>query len=179
VKQVDTFGRKKIIIATGIAQIIIVFALYFARNLYLIFALMVLAGIAVSKNLILFIYLPELTPEKYRVFVGSYGYTIDSFLPIITVIIYFAFIGDNWTTIYIVPMVFSIIFVVLAFFIPESPKYLYARKMYSELRKNLDFIAKINKTKMPENYYIDTEYEELQKSESNQNESNHQYILII
>ena len=41
---------------------------------------------------------------------------------------------------------------------PESPRYLYERKLFDELRVNLDGIARTNGVKMPMNYLFDTEY---------------------
>jgi hypothetical protein len=138
----------------------------------LIYMLMLLIGISASKNMILYIYLPELIPENYRVYVSSYGYTIDALLPIVIAINYFSFIGNEWETLCIVPLIFSVVFVICAFFIPESPKYLYARRMYSELRKTLDYISWINQSKMPENYDIDTECEETLKADHKEEKGN-------
>lgn len=55
--------------------------------------------------------------------------------------------------------------------IPESPKYLYERRFFHELRKNIDLFARINKVKMDENYLIDIEEEEENKNNNRQSKS--------
>jgi len=54
----------------------------------------------------------------------------------------------------------SILSVVLALFIPESPRYLYEKKEFGKLRETLSFIAKINGAKLGNNYFVDKQVQE-------------------
>mmetsp|Transcript_20357 Transcript_20357/g.18026 ORF Transcript_20357/g.18026 Transcript_20357/m.18026 type:complete len:83 (+) Transcript_20357:663-911(+) len=75
--------------------------------------------------------------------------------------IYLMFGGKDIQQILVLSIVFAALGTILSFFIPESPRYLYERKFYKDLRKNLSFIAKINGTTMEENYLFETESREI------------------
>ena len=66
--------------------------------------------------------------------------------------------GENIQYILILGLALSVTFLCISYFMPESPRYLYERKLFDELRENINGIAKVNGVKMPENYVFDTEH---------------------
>jgi len=48
----------------------------------------------------------------------------------------------------IMSLAFSVLAIFASFLVPESPRYLYERKYFGELRENLKGIAKINGVKL-------------------------------
>ena len=64
-------------------------------------------------------------------------------------------------------MVISVVSFPMVFFIPESPKFLYEKGRYSELRKVIKRIASFNKSKMSQNYVLDHAVERASHIEQN------------
>ena len=81
----------------------------------------------------------------------------ESLIPSIIPTLYFYFGGKDWKIPMIPSMIFSTISFVLSIFIPESPRYLYAKKNWKGFRKVIKTIAEINQTKMKHDYEIDEE----------------------
>ena len=69
---------------------------------------------------------------------------------------YFWFINPNWmATMYMGLILVSISFFLVWSFIPESPKWLYAKKRYADLRAVLIYMAKLNGVELnPEKAHI-------------------------
>lgn len=95
--------------------------------------------------------------------VGCVCLANDVIFAIVPVALYFYLGGMHWEHIFIPALIFPVISFGLSFFIPESPRYLYAKKMFPELRANLDRIAKVNGVQMPDNYLIDEEVRQEKK----------------
>lgn len=76
---------------------------------------------------------------------------------ILPVAIYFYVGGMYWEQIFIPSLILPFISTFASFFLVESPRYLFAREMYPELRKNIATFAKVNKVRMSENYIIEGE----------------------
>ena len=68
----------------------------------------------------------------------------------------FIVVGNNWKIPIIPSLVLPFITFFFSFLIPESPRYLYAKKDWKGLRKSLHTISRINGVKM-NHYLIDEE----------------------
>ena len=62
------------------------------------------------------------------------------------------FISKEWKYWYIFAIIISVICLPFVYYIPESPKYLYEKGRFYELRSVIKRIAKTNGVKMDENY---------------------------
>ena len=60
--------------------------------------------------------------------------------------------GKDWRDLYMLILVCTPLSFMLSFVIPESPRYLYAKHKYGELRQLINKIAKWNGAKLPDNY---------------------------
>lgn len=90
----------------------------------------------------------------------SWIISAESLLASIPVTLFLWFGGQDMQHILIVGLVFSVLSVVLTLFVPESPKYLYERGKYDELRENLAYIARFNGKSMGEYEILTMEQED-------------------
>ena len=88
-KQSDRFGRKAILITGSMLQAIICYALYFSNNYIAYYVLLFIAGISKAKDILIYIYVTEWMPVGKQVYPGAYCLTVDGFIPVIIVSLYF------------------------------------------------------------------------------------------
>ncbi|CAI2363843.1 unnamed protein product [Moneuplotes crassus] len=155
-KQADNFGRKWTALSGILASCAIAFVLFFARNLYVIYVFLFLAGLFIYRNVAVYILVLEMVPEKYRIYASSCILSAEAMLTVPPITIFFLSGGKNMYHILAVGVGLSVISSISAFFVPESPKFLYGKKRFSALRSNLAYIARFNGTSM-ENYIIEGE----------------------
>ena len=146
-KQID-LEENKIIIVGCFVQCAIWFGLYFWRNLYVKYVLLFAGGLTIAKNILVYILCTEISPKKYQVYVGAYCLSIDPFMVLVPTSIYLLGGGKYMQHILIMSLAFSVLAIFASFLVPESPRYLYERKYFGELRENLKGIAKINGVKL-------------------------------
>jgi MFS family permease len=103
-------------------------------------------GIAsASRKSIGFCYITELAPNRFRAALGTAWNTSELSMTNIYITTYFWFISKNWIGTAIVgEFLVTISFVLIWAFIPESPKWLYAKKRYSDLRAVMIYMARTN-----------------------------------
>ena len=147
-KQSDRFGRKKIIVFGVFIQLLWCYGMYFIPNQYILYVLLFISGLIVSKNYVIYILITEIVPDNARLLMGGIWMAWDSFFPIMTQWIYYMSGGKEWKTILIVPLVITPISFIVSLFILESPRYLHAKRKFKELRQNIKTIAKINGVKI-------------------------------
>ncbi|CAI2360036.1 unnamed protein product [Moneuplotes crassus] len=152
-KQSDTFGRKKIILSGYILACVCSIILYFCKNMYVIYVTLFFSGFSFYKDFCLYIYLLEITPQKYQVYVGSVFQSCAAVLSVIPVCLFLILGGENLQDMFTVGLALSMVSPIMTFFIPESPKYLYEKKMYPELRETLSSISATNRVEMGQ-YYV-------------------------
>lgn len=128
-----------------IGHLILYIGVIFSRNVTFTIVIMFLNGVCASgRASVGYLYMIELTPKKYHAYVG----TVLSILNCLTTVfgcIYFRYISKHWIWLVLVGFTFNFLCVIFMFFIPESPKYLIARKRFDEARKSIYYIAKFNK----------------------------------
>ena len=124
-------------------------------------------GLLWSKNTAVYIYLNESVPIKNQVLSTAVLFSIDPFIPLAISSPYFFFGGKNWKIPLIPSLIIPIIAFVSSFFLPESPRYLYAKRDWKGLRKVIKTIARINGVNMDHDYLIDQELKETLKSSKN------------
>ena len=92
-------------------------------------------------------YLAELVPEEYENLVCTIINCGDSTI-MIWQSIYYYFV-PNWLYLHAYGVIAQVVMLVAVSIIPESPKFLYSHKKFSEARKKLEIIARRNKVKNP------------------------------
>jgi MFS family permease len=150
----DTIGRKPILVIGCITNVVLSFALYFINNIYARYALLFLYGVTWAKVVWTYIYVTELSPQKAGIFCWGVINCTD-IIALIPTSIYFLYIHNQWKYFYIAPIVIAWVTCPFIFYIPESPKFLYEKGKYAELRKVIKRIARVNRVKMNEKYVID------------------------
>lgn len=111
--------------------------------------------------------------------VGCACLSFDVLIPVLIVALYFYFGGIQWTTIFMPSLVFPFFSFGLSFLIPESPRYLNARKMFNELRANLKTISRVNGVDMGDSYLIEDEYISHKRSKVNLKSKSPFYIYFV
>ncbi|CAI2362935.1 unnamed protein product [Moneuplotes crassus] len=152
----DRFGRKKTIISGVIINMMACFVLYFWRNLYVIYVVLLLCGVLLYKNISIYILTIELIPTRHRMNTSSLINSAEAFLVYIPTTIFLLAGGKNMQHFLIVGLVLPVISLIPSFLIPESPKYLFEKGMFPELRKTLSYISRFNGAQMGD-YIIEGE----------------------
>ena len=105
---------------------------------------MFLGGASFCKDLLIYVYLIEIVPDRYRVYVASYKTSLLTIVSHFQLSFYFMYGGKDWKIGYAPSAVALFISIFLTLLIPESPKYLYAKKDWSQLHQALSSIARVN-----------------------------------
>ena len=127
----DIYGRKIPTMISSIMAVPILACILYSKNLYLTTILFfVMGSCGPGKTFVGFVYAGEMFPEKYRSIIGSIMLFTDSATMIILPL-YFKFISKNWLYLQLFYFILSFISSLCLFLIPESPKYLLSKGLYS------------------------------------------------
>lgn len=130
------------------------YALFFWNNLYVKYIFLFFSGLASSKLLAIYIYMNEITPTKYKIYVSSYVISLSNIFVMIPSAIFFLAGGKNLNHFLAATLLLSPLSIVLNFLMPESPVYLYEKKKFKQLRKTLATFAKVNRVILKQNFII-------------------------
>ena len=108
--------------------------------------LLFLGGLSYYKDILLYVYLLEIVPERYRVYVSSYKISLNTVVSHIHLSLYFYYGGKNWKYGFGVSAITIVLSFCMTFCMPESPKYLYSKRDWSKLHQTMISIARINGT---------------------------------
>ena len=114
-------------------------------NFWVRFAMFFLSGLSQIKNSCSYVWLSECTSSPHKAKAFTYINIFDA-LPMVLTCFYFMVIGKNWM---VLPTIFTVITFValfLAYFCPESPRWLLVNGNSVEAIKVLNDIAHINKS---------------------------------
>jgi hypothetical protein len=111
----------------------------------------------------------EMTCKEHQVHISSSFLAFRSAISVFIPAFYFLSGGKEWQVPYSSGVIIAPILLILVFYVPESPRFCYERKKYSELRDIIKRIAKSNGVNMNHNYDIDKEV--IIKEESAHNQS--------
>lgn len=140
----DKFGRQKMLVYGCIFQVIVIASLLLSKDYRAYYVLLFFSGLSFSKDILLYIYIIELVPQKYQVYMGAYSFTLHSCLVVLIVDFYFFMGGKHWEYAYLPALITMSVSTILSLFIPESPRYLYSKNDWFKLKKNLNYIATVN-----------------------------------
>ena len=91
-----------------------------------------------------YVHVMEMLPKSKTAFATSINHGIDG-LVLTWASLYFMLIDNNWRSLYTIVVVATLIAVMAACWLPESPKYLVGKGKYDQARKVITRIARINK----------------------------------
>ncbi len=144
----DYYGRRKMLIVTSLFFAVSCFATGLANNFVYFFLVRMVGGLAVGAASILSpMYISEVSPSKYRGrMVVLYQLAIVTGILISYIINYLLHdIGpNNWRWMFASGTVPSILFFILLFFVPRSPRWLYNKGMQQQA---YDILQKVGGTK--------------------------------
>lgn len=137
----DFYGRRKMLIVTSLFFAVSCLATGLANNFVYFFLVRMVGGLAVGSASILSpMYISEVSPSRYRGrMVVLYQLAIVTGILISYIINYLLHdIGpNNWRWMFASGTVPSVLFFVLLFFVPKSPRWMYAKGMHEEAYKTL------------------------------------------
>lgn len=126
-KLADKMGRKKVLIITSFFFIVSTFGTALASSLSLFVVSRILGGVAVgAASIVSPLYIAEISPSKIRgTMVSLNQLTITIGILVSYLINYFLVDWDNnWRWMFFSGIIPSVLFFVLLFFVPESPRWL-------------------------------------------------------
>ena len=138
-------AENKIIIFGQIYQIVVISLLFVNTDYRIAYILLFLGGTSFFKDILFYVYLLESVPDRFKIYVTSYRTSLNTLIWNIQLSLYFYFGGKDWRYAYGGSVIALIISIFLSCFIPESPKYLYAKKDWSNLHQILRKFASINR----------------------------------
>ena len=156
-KQADQFGRKKVILFWNFIQFFCCISLIFWTELYAKYATIFIWGLTACKYIAIYILCTELSPKKYQVYIGSFVLSLGVLSSQVPASIYLLSGGEDIQNVLIFSIILSFIATAVSCIVPESPRYLYERKLFTQLRENLESISRINGANMNENYLFEDE----------------------
>ena len=139
----DVYGRKPILLMWTIATIILTFLMYFTEELWLIYLLLIISGMfIISKGALGYVYMLELIPESKCGNFHSIWSLINSSFGIFWIVLFY-FLKDL-RIFFLIISALCIIHLMIIIKAPESPKFLYSKKRWSDLHDALYEISKFN-----------------------------------
>lgn len=153
----DVYGRRKLFLGTNVVTLILMIIELFLPlapdklgNIWFLAVLFCLNGIVGSgRRQIGYSYFVELMPRKNVAWMATIWNITEQPLINIYYTLVVLYISKDWKfTCWVVSFLVTASFVGILMFIPESPKWLYAKERYPELQKVLLDLAKNNKVKV-------------------------------
>jgi MFS transporter, OCT family, solute carrier family 22 (organic cation transporter), member 4/5 len=153
----DLYGRKKPMFISLAAQIPCYICMIISTSLLFTTIMACFFGIInVGIYNGAYVNICEYVHDPWKNHVCTFLLVFDSMTSIF-VALYFKFVSQNWIWFQYLGLALSIIAFIGFYFLPESPEYLYSFYRFDECRKEIEKIAKWNKSTLCENYTFDVE----------------------
>ncbi|CDW90620.1 solute carrier family member 5 [Stylonychia lemnae] len=111
-----------------------------------------------------FLYMQEMTPDKYKTFIGSFAQISIGITPAILAL-YHLYITKDWLPFQAFSAFTTLLVTISIIALPESPQYLISKKRYDEARKSLETIARWNRYDGPIDFKFKDEDQALLQSD--------------
>lgn len=141
----DIYGRKPLFLIGLALYIFDVIMLYFASSLWQLYLLMFLGGVSeTGRYYVAYVYCVEMMPKSVQDKTGLFIFLV--FGCVMTYIgLQFWFITSNVYVNNLVALVTATISWILVFFwLPESPRFKYSHKKFAEARVIIRYMAEVN-----------------------------------
>jgi MFS family permease len=142
----DFFGRKEIVMIGAFVQLVgyggiifLDFSVFFFYLYYMLVGMGSCMALCTSYN-----YMIEFTPTAHKSVVGTFYLSLQMLPPLILPIYLVLFSSNTHLFLFVGFGISCAGFVLLALYLPESPKYLYSVQNFRELEKALNLIAQRN-----------------------------------
>lgn len=140
------YGRKKILILSGVLFLFSALSLFLSEHIVLIFALRVMTGFAVGlASMVAPLYIAEVSPSRWR------GACVSAIQLAITAGILFAYVmgyffdqSDDWKKLLLFSALPALLLIMTIFFLPESPRWLVVQKRIFEATQILKMMGETN-----------------------------------
>ena len=139
----DRIGRKKSVIGGMIVSLIAQTIMLFVSNFIVRTVCFFIIGFSNLKNSQSYVWASEVVPFHRRARAYTIVNVVDAMPTVITGLFY-VFVQRDWFTIYAINVAVSYSALLLAFFCPESPRWLLLNNKQSEAIEALNKIAKFN-----------------------------------
>ena len=141
----DVYGRKWVLVAALTLQTLILLAFYFVWKQWVFYVLMFLLGFGASvREGLSYVYAMEMLPKKNQITVGSTTFIVDC-LPAIMMVVYLTYVSEHWQYFLLLPLFLTVTALLgIALLLPESPKFLYAKRDFDGARRVLAYMTKVN-----------------------------------
>ena len=140
----DKYGRKWFWVGGHVFEVVCYSVLLFTTSWTVMIVVMAGFGLTTTTRLIVgFTYLTEIFPKNRQVAVVTINLVENSVVYILGTI-YFWQISTNWFYFDLLGYIVSVVTCILAFFIPESPRFLLAHGKVEETKKAINLIARLN-----------------------------------
>ena len=142
---IDTYGRKKVIVIHALVTPVgLLCILFFVRTLETIYAAIFIMGMTyTTRNSTAYSYCTEFLEHAHRIKVGQYNFM---FLGIFQAVagLWFYLIKDQNQYFIFKISILTVAISWVVFAVPESPVWLYEKRMFPQLEKCLTRVAQIN-----------------------------------
>lgn len=140
----DVYGRKVVYLVSMIGHGTLFGAIVLSRSRILTTVLMFLLGMfSVGRASVGYLYMLELSPVKQQATIGTMLQLCNTLVTILATVYFYA-ISKEWVWFETCGVALNFIVVGCIYFLPESPKYLYAQKRWDDLRYSLNQIGRAN-----------------------------------
>jgi MFS family permease len=139
----DSIGRKPVLLFTSLCSMAVFALLFFASNLYLIYGLIMIAGwLGIARGSLFYLYMLEMVPNAKRARYHCYLMTAESIGGMLTAGLFYMF--KNAKLAFLVLLGWYVVHFFFLIRVPESPKFLYAKKKWKQTHESLAKIAEVN-----------------------------------
>ena len=131
----DIYGRKPLFLIGLMIFFSVVTAAYFVTNLYTLYFIIFMGGISeTGRYYVAYVYAMEMMPKRNQNNTGLWIFNVFG-VAMVYIALQFWFLTKNCIiNSYIAQVLCATSFLLTVFFLPESPRYLYSQKRYSESR---------------------------------------------
>lgn len=140
----DLYGRKRIYTFSMVLNLLFGVFLFFSKSIYFsIFSFFFIGVSSGGRVVVGTMYVNEFLPERNQSFIITLLLALDASQLLFEAIYYYYF--RDWEPLFMFFIFFYVMVVLAVLQLPESPKYLYAKKKFDEARLSLQTIAYHNK----------------------------------
>lgn len=142
----DKYGRKKSLMFGLVLSVISQTVMIVSSDFWVRLSMFFVAGLSQIKNTCSYVWLSESTSKPYKAITFTYINSFDA-LPFVFTCLFYMFVSKNWV---ILPAIFcclSVVALILAYFCPESPRWLLVNGRSKEAIVELNKFASINGSK--------------------------------
>ena len=167
----DIYGRKPLFLIGLSLYIFVVICLYFVGSLAWLYVLLFLGGVSeTGRYYVAYVYAIEMMPKRVQDATGIYIFLVFAFAMTYIALQFWFITKDVFTNNWIALVLALMSLVSVTLFMPESPRFLYSQKRFTECKEVLKKIIEMNGRKIDSDFMFEEELghpeDEVSKSSS-------------